>query len=33
MVQIGVFDHIEHLPGVPLDELYAKRLTRLKALT
>jgi hypothetical protein len=33
MVQIGVFDHIEHLPGVSLDELHAKRLTRLKALT
>src|SRR5690349_14346644 len=32
MVQVGVFDHIEHLPGVTLEELYANRLLQLEAL-
>lgn len=31
-VEMGVFDHIEHLAGVPLDELYAGRLKQLEAL-
>ena len=30
--EYGVFDHIEHLPGVPLDQLYRDRLTQLEAL-
>ncbi|HEY7269924.1 MAG TPA: LLM class flavin-dependent oxidoreductase [Dehalococcoidia bacterium] len=32
MVQFGVFDHIEHVPGIPLDELYRDRLVQLEAL-
>jgi alkanesulfonate monooxygenase SsuD/methylene tetrahydromethanopterin reductase-like flavin-dependent oxidoreductase (luciferase family) len=31
-IEFGVFDHIEHLPGVPLDRLYRERLTLLEAL-
>jgi alkanesulfonate monooxygenase SsuD/methylene tetrahydromethanopterin reductase-like flavin-dependent oxidoreductase (luciferase family) len=31
-VRFGVFDHIEHLPGVPLHRLYEERLTQLEAL-
>ena len=31
-IEFGVFDHIEHLPGVPLDQLYRDRLTQLEAL-
>ena len=31
-VEYGVFDHIEHLPGVPLGQLYQDRLTQLEAL-
>ena len=31
-LEFGVFDHIEHLPGVPLDRLYAERLIQLEAL-
>jgi alkanesulfonate monooxygenase SsuD/methylene tetrahydromethanopterin reductase-like flavin-dependent oxidoreductase (luciferase family) len=31
-LQFGVFDHIEHLPGVPLDRLYEERLQQLEAL-
>lgn len=32
MVEMGVFDHIEHLRGVPLDELYRGRLEQLEVL-
>jgi len=31
-IEFGVFDHIEHLPGVPLDQLYQERLLLLEAL-
>jgi alkanesulfonate monooxygenase SsuD/methylene tetrahydromethanopterin reductase-like flavin-dependent oxidoreductase (luciferase family) len=31
-LQFGVFDHIEHLPGVPLDRLYEQRLEQLEVL-
>jgi alkanesulfonate monooxygenase SsuD/methylene tetrahydromethanopterin reductase-like flavin-dependent oxidoreductase (luciferase family) len=31
-LQFGVFDHIEHLPGVPLNQLYEQRLEQLEAL-
>jgi alkanesulfonate monooxygenase SsuD/methylene tetrahydromethanopterin reductase-like flavin-dependent oxidoreductase (luciferase family) len=31
-IEFGVFDHIEHLPGVPLDQLYRDRLVQLEAL-
>jgi alkanesulfonate monooxygenase SsuD/methylene tetrahydromethanopterin reductase-like flavin-dependent oxidoreductase (luciferase family) len=31
-IRFGVFDHIEHLPGVPLFRLYEDRLTQLEAL-
>jgi alkanesulfonate monooxygenase SsuD/methylene tetrahydromethanopterin reductase-like flavin-dependent oxidoreductase (luciferase family) len=31
-IEFGVFDHIEHLPGVPLDQLYRERLIQLEAL-
>src|SRR5579862_1841171 len=31
-IRFGVFDHIEHLPGVSLTQLYAERLTQLEAL-
>ena len=31
-IRFGVFDHIEHLPGVPLTQLYAERLTQMEAL-
>ena len=31
-IDFGVFDHIEHLPGVPLDQLYAERLDQMEAL-
>lgn len=31
-IEFGVFDHIEHLPGVPLDQLYRERLLLLEAL-
>jgi alkanesulfonate monooxygenase SsuD/methylene tetrahydromethanopterin reductase-like flavin-dependent oxidoreductase (luciferase family) len=31
-IEFGVFDHIEHLPGVPLDRLYRERLVLLEAL-
>lgn len=31
-IRFGVFDHIEHLPGVPLTRLYAERLTLMEAL-
>ena len=30
--EYGVFDHIEHLQGIPLDQLYRDRLTQLEAL-
>jgi alkanesulfonate monooxygenase SsuD/methylene tetrahydromethanopterin reductase-like flavin-dependent oxidoreductase (luciferase family) len=31
-IEFGVFDHIEHLPGVPLGRLYSERLVQLEAL-
>ena len=31
-MQFGVFDHIEHLPGVPLNRLYEQRLEQLEVL-
>ena len=31
-IEFGVFDHIEHLPGVPLDQLYRERLLQLETL-
>ncbi len=31
-IEFGVFDHIEHTPGVPLDQLYRERLIQLEAL-
>lgn len=31
-IAFGIFDHIEHLPGVPLDQLYRERLVQLEAL-
>ena len=31
-MQFGVFDHIEHLPGVPLDQLYCERLDQIRLL-
>jgi alkanesulfonate monooxygenase SsuD/methylene tetrahydromethanopterin reductase-like flavin-dependent oxidoreductase (luciferase family) len=31
-LQFGVFDHIEHLPDVPLSQLYEQRLQQLEAL-
>lgn len=31
-IAFGVFDHIEHLPGVPLGQLYKERLLQLEAL-
>mgnify|MGYP002401781004 CR=1 FL=1 len=31
MVEMGVFDHIEHLPGVPLEDLYRNRLAQMEA--
>jgi alkanesulfonate monooxygenase SsuD/methylene tetrahydromethanopterin reductase-like flavin-dependent oxidoreductase (luciferase family) len=31
-IEFGIFDHIEHLPGVPLDQLYRERLFQLEAL-
>jgi alkanesulfonate monooxygenase SsuD/methylene tetrahydromethanopterin reductase-like flavin-dependent oxidoreductase (luciferase family) len=31
-IRFGVFDHIEHLPGVSLSKLYADRLTQMEAL-
>ena len=31
-IRFGVFDHIEHLPGTPLHELYEKRLQQMEAL-
>ncbi|HVN02053.1 MAG TPA: LLM class flavin-dependent oxidoreductase [Caulobacteraceae bacterium] len=31
-IRFGVFDHIEHLPGAPLHELYEKRLVQMEAL-
>jgi alkanesulfonate monooxygenase SsuD/methylene tetrahydromethanopterin reductase-like flavin-dependent oxidoreductase (luciferase family) len=31
-LEFGVFDHIEHLPDVPLDRLYRERLVQLEAL-
>jgi alkanesulfonate monooxygenase SsuD/methylene tetrahydromethanopterin reductase-like flavin-dependent oxidoreductase (luciferase family) len=31
-IEFGIFDHIEHLPGVPLDQLYRERLIQLEAL-
>jgi alkanesulfonate monooxygenase SsuD/methylene tetrahydromethanopterin reductase-like flavin-dependent oxidoreductase (luciferase family) len=31
-IRFGVFDHIEHLPGVPLHELYENRLKQMEAL-
>ena len=31
-IDFGVFDHIEHLPGVPLGQLYKERLLQLEAL-
>jgi alkanesulfonate monooxygenase SsuD/methylene tetrahydromethanopterin reductase-like flavin-dependent oxidoreductase (luciferase family) len=31
-IAFGIFDHIEHLPGVPLDQLYRERLLQLEAL-
>ncbi|MGH2609959.1 MAG: LLM class flavin-dependent oxidoreductase [Tepidiformaceae bacterium] len=31
-IAFGVFDHIEHLPGVPLDQLYRERLLQMEAL-
>jgi alkanesulfonate monooxygenase SsuD/methylene tetrahydromethanopterin reductase-like flavin-dependent oxidoreductase (luciferase family) len=31
-IRFGVFDHIEHLPGVPLFRLYEERLIQLEAL-
>ncbi len=31
-IRFGVFDHIEHLPGVSLTKLYADRLTQMEAL-
>ena len=31
-MEFGVFDHVEHLPGVPLAQLYAQRLEQLEVL-
>jgi alkanesulfonate monooxygenase SsuD/methylene tetrahydromethanopterin reductase-like flavin-dependent oxidoreductase (luciferase family) len=31
-IRFGIFDHIEHLPGVPLSKLYNDRLTQMEAL-
>ena len=31
-IRFGVFDHIEHLPGVPLGQLFEERLTLMEAL-
>src|ERR1700759_5706304 len=31
-IRFGIFDHIEHLSGVPLTRLYAERLTQVEAL-
>lgn len=31
-LEFGIFDHIEHLPGVPLDQLYRERLLQMEAL-
>ena len=31
-IRFGVFDHIEHLPGVPLNRLFEERLTQMEAL-
>jgi alkanesulfonate monooxygenase SsuD/methylene tetrahydromethanopterin reductase-like flavin-dependent oxidoreductase (luciferase family) len=31
-LEFGIFDHIEHLPSVPLDQLYRERLIQLEAL-
>jgi alkanesulfonate monooxygenase SsuD/methylene tetrahydromethanopterin reductase-like flavin-dependent oxidoreductase (luciferase family) len=31
-IRFGVFDHIEHLPGVPLHQLYEERLQQMEAL-
>jgi alkanesulfonate monooxygenase SsuD/methylene tetrahydromethanopterin reductase-like flavin-dependent oxidoreductase (luciferase family) len=31
-IRFGVFDHIEHLPGVPLHRLYEERLVQMEAL-
>ncbi|MGE0544298.1 MAG: LLM class flavin-dependent oxidoreductase [Dehalococcoidia bacterium] len=31
-IEFGIFDHIEHLPGVSLDQLYRERLIQLEAL-
>lgn len=31
-IRFGVFDHIEHLPGTPLDRLYEERLVQIEAL-
>jgi len=31
-IEFGIFDHIEHLPGIPLDQLYRERLLQLEAL-
>ncbi|HXQ46336.1 MAG TPA: LLM class flavin-dependent oxidoreductase [Caulobacteraceae bacterium] len=31
-IRFGVFDHIEHLPGVPLHTLYEERLVQMEAL-
>ena len=31
-IRFGVFDHIEHLPGVPLHQLYEERLVQMEAL-
>jgi alkanesulfonate monooxygenase SsuD/methylene tetrahydromethanopterin reductase-like flavin-dependent oxidoreductase (luciferase family) len=31
-IRFGVFDHIEHLPGVPLNRLFEDRLTQMEAL-
>lgn len=31
-IEFGIFDHIEHLPGVPLGQLYKERLLQLEAL-
>jgi hypothetical protein len=30
-IRFGVFDHVEHLPGMPLNRLYKDRLTSMEA--
>jgi alkanesulfonate monooxygenase SsuD/methylene tetrahydromethanopterin reductase-like flavin-dependent oxidoreductase (luciferase family) len=31
-IEFGIFDHIEHVPGIPLDQLYKDRLKQLELL-